>query len=129
MVIKTGEEQGYVERLKGWRMDVIIIFFFFQAEDGIRDIGVTGVQTCALPISEVRAEVNETFKIKGLKKSRRDTIKHVLGGKPIGYLQSVLNLPLGSTKTYSFSSPNRGLETGSSATRSPTLTTEPRCLL
>src|SRR5258707_12004273 len=28
-----------------------IFFFFFQAEDGIRDIGVTGVQTCALPIS------------------------------------------------------------------------------
>src|SRR5258707_3796064 len=28
-------------------------FFFFQAEDGIRDIGVTGVQTCALPISAV----------------------------------------------------------------------------
>src|SRR3712207_7658853 len=26
-------------------------FFFFKAEDGIRDIGVTGVQTCALPIS------------------------------------------------------------------------------
>ena len=28
-----------------------VLFFFFQAEDGIRDIGVTGVQTCALPIS------------------------------------------------------------------------------
>src|SRR5690349_23024634 len=27
------------------------IFFFFQAEDGIRDLYVTGVQTCALPIS------------------------------------------------------------------------------
>src|SRR3989442_12431319 len=27
------------------------IFFFFQAEDGIRDADVTGVQTCALPIS------------------------------------------------------------------------------
>src|SRR5207237_981860 len=27
------------------------IFFFFQAEDGIRDSSVTGVQTCALPIS------------------------------------------------------------------------------
>src|SRR3712207_8335903 len=27
--------------------------FFFQAEDGIRDIGVTGVQTCALPIFTV----------------------------------------------------------------------------
>src|SRR3712207_299653 len=30
------------------------LWFFFQAEDGIRDIGVTGVQTCALPILEVR---------------------------------------------------------------------------
>src|SRR3712207_7307727 len=29
---------------------VNVSFFFFQAEDGIRDIGVTGVQTCALPI-------------------------------------------------------------------------------
>src|SRR3712207_6893168 len=29
---------------------VMLFFFFFQAEDGIRDIGVTGVQTCALPI-------------------------------------------------------------------------------
>src|SRR5258707_279678 len=28
----------------------VFFFFFFQAEDGIRDIGVTGVQTCALPI-------------------------------------------------------------------------------
>src|SRR5687768_18368342 len=28
----------------------VIIFFFFQAEDGIRDVAVTGVQTCALPI-------------------------------------------------------------------------------
>src|SRR5437762_5873629 len=27
------------------------VFFFFQAEDGIRDTSVTGVQTCALPIS------------------------------------------------------------------------------
>src|SRR3712207_8139577 len=30
---------------------LFFLFFFFQAEDGIRDIGVTGVQTCALPIS------------------------------------------------------------------------------
>src|SRR2546422_10486149 len=29
----------------------IYVFFFFQAEDGIRDVAVTGVQTCALPIS------------------------------------------------------------------------------
>src|SRR5690348_17631079 len=30
---------------------VFVLFFFFQAEDGIRDGRVTGVQTCALPIS------------------------------------------------------------------------------
>src|SRR2546427_5759456 len=30
---------------------LILVFFFFQAEDGIRDLTVTGVQTCALPIS------------------------------------------------------------------------------
>src|SRR2546422_3315936 len=32
---------------------VFSFFFFFQAEDGIRDVAVTGVQTCALPISDV----------------------------------------------------------------------------
>src|SRR2546430_8168257 len=31
------------------------VFFFFQAEDGIRDLTVTGVQTCALPIAEACA--------------------------------------------------------------------------
>src|SRR3712207_7390213 len=31
---------------------LLLFGFFFQAEDGIRDIGVTGVQTCALPILE-----------------------------------------------------------------------------
>src|SRR5690606_41099740 len=30
----------------------LLVFFFFQAEDGIRDFHVTGVQTCALPIFE-----------------------------------------------------------------------------
>src|SRR2546422_4057903 len=29
---------------------ISMFFFFFQAEDGIRDVAVTGVQTCALPI-------------------------------------------------------------------------------
>src|SRR5690349_22679805 len=32
----------------------VVLFFFFQAEDGIRDLYVTGVQTCALPISAHR---------------------------------------------------------------------------
>src|SRR3712207_7090312 len=34
--------------------------FFFQAEDGIRDIGVTGVQTCALPIYRPFPEEQQT---------------------------------------------------------------------
>src|SRR5256884_753041 len=34
--------------------DTSHISFFFQAEDGIRDVAVTGVQTCALPISFAR---------------------------------------------------------------------------
>src|SRR2546430_14924271 len=33
------------------------MFFFFQAEDGIRDLTVTGVQTCALPISRAGAQL------------------------------------------------------------------------
>src|SRR2546430_11492849 len=42
-----GEELG-----GGWALiSRLCDFFFFQAEDGIRDLTVTGVQTCALPIS------------------------------------------------------------------------------
>src|SRR5699024_1562309 len=36
-----------------------VFFFFFQAEDGIRDRNVTGVQTCALPISKRFFEDND----------------------------------------------------------------------
>src|SRR5256886_17332811 len=34
---------------------VVYCFFFFQAEDGIRDLTVTGVQTCALPVGSLSA--------------------------------------------------------------------------
>src|SRR2546427_7951421 len=37
-------------------VDNVFFFFFFQAEDGIRDLTVTGVQTCALPICYTVAE-------------------------------------------------------------------------
>src|SRR2546422_185925 len=37
------------------------LFFFFQAEDGIRDVAVTGVQTCALPISAVVNAIAERY--------------------------------------------------------------------
>src|SRR2546427_6777814 len=40
----------------------LMCFFFFQAEDGIRDLTVTGVQTCALPISyDIRGIVPSTL--------------------------------------------------------------------
>src|SRR5256885_5965326 len=39
---------------------VFLFFFFFQAEDGIRDYKVTGVQTCALPISDLQFTVEPT---------------------------------------------------------------------
>src|SRR2546430_7843099 len=41
-----------VHRVRAW---VGLFFFFFQAEDGIRDLTVTGVQTCALPISKLKS--------------------------------------------------------------------------
>src|SRR3989440_4189619 len=46
------------------RRDLItrFFFFFFQAEDGIRDLIVTGVQTCALPISAALARRNEVLR-------------------------------------------------------------------
>src|SRR2546422_7597952 len=37
---------------------IFFFFFFFQAEDGIRDVAVTGVQTCALPI--LRSQIAAT---------------------------------------------------------------------
>src|SRR3989475_4973806 len=42
-------------------------FFFFQAEDGIRDLTVTGVQTCALPISINMSEFQEAHTVSTLK--------------------------------------------------------------
>src|SRR5687768_18600712 len=36
---------------------LFFFFFFFQAEDGIRDVAVTGVQTCALPICQSQADL------------------------------------------------------------------------
>src|SRR2546429_5777872 len=52
------------------------LFFFFQAEDGIRDVAVTGVQTCALPISRgaaarVRGARRATRQGHGLRDARR----------------------------------------------------------
>src|SRR5438270_14012181 len=39
----------------------MLLCFFFQAEDGIRDLTVTGVQTCALPISIFNTKTPHSF--------------------------------------------------------------------
>src|SRR3712207_7002456 len=49
-----GASHKRVRRVAGKQETFRCGVIFFQAEDGIRDIGVTGVQTCALPISEGR---------------------------------------------------------------------------
>src|SRR5690606_39437255 len=43
-----------------WESDLCCRYFFFQAEDGIRDFHVTGVQTCALPICAWTIRVGDT---------------------------------------------------------------------
>src|SRR3712207_6993407 len=56
----------------------MIFFFFFQAEDGIRDIGVTGVQTCALPISgHLATSVRDSLEI--AHRARAMTTRTVIG--------------------------------------------------
>src|SRR5256886_11716469 len=53
---------------------VLLMFFFFQAEDGIRDLTVTGVQTCALPISPA-----------GDRPDRQTEVRGTAAGGPGGY--------------------------------------------
>src|SRR2546426_5494908 len=44
----------------------VLFFFFFQAEDGIRDYKVTGVQTCALPIlGRSRRRATDSRRVRG----------------------------------------------------------------
>src|SRR2546430_11039187 len=61
------------------------MFFFFQAEDGIRDLTVTGVQTCALPIYQPLMEVNFV-------ESNPIPVKAALA--EMGLLEPVWRLPL-----------------------------------
>src|SRR5438046_6927429 len=64
-------------------MEDLACFFFFQAEDGIRDWSVTGVQTCALPIS-IRDNSVLALKISGPLPDYvpEDPIRKLFGGQP-----------------------------------------------
>src|SRR5260370_21123165 len=68
-----------------------LLFFFFQAEDGIRDSSVTGVQTCALPICRMKAKelsemeqailsgalapIEQRIQVEATKQKRREAIR------------------------------------------------------
>src|SRR5256886_7239283 len=54
---------------------IFYFFFFFQAEDGIRDLTVTGVQTCALPIYERDDSFKENF-VRGVITQERSDKEH-----------------------------------------------------
>src|SRR5437763_8795495 len=67
------------------------VFFFFQAEDGIRDTSVTGVQTCALPIFRVTAARRLACRRRGgappspgARRARRGRARAPLRGREIG---------------------------------------------
>src|SRR3712207_4830105 len=59
------------------------VIFFFQAEDGIRDIGVTGVQTCALPISDgniwLLGRVDDVMNVSGHRISTTEVESSLVG--------------------------------------------------
>src|SRR5437762_4628265 len=65
---------------------LVFSFFFFQAEDGIRDTSVTGVQTCALPIWIRLAEAN----VRGAQATYERTKQQIVFAAEQTYLQALL---------------------------------------
>src|SRR6266436_3510875 len=92
----------------------LFTFFFFQAEDGIRDVAVTGVQTCALPISAreaqwadfpswTQADLREAYAGKGIRQlysHQAAAAEAVLAGKNV-----VVVTPTASGKTLCYNLP------------------------
>src|SRR5256885_7451325 len=66
-------------------------FFFFQAEDGIRDYKVTGVQTCALPICCAKTYLSRA------PISTSSSGKPARTGRPSGPTEAAMIMPLDST--------------------------------
>src|SRR3712207_8298872 len=74
---------------------MLSVFFFFQAEDGIRDIGVTGVQTCALPIYPPFSLVRGSNS--GERQCQRDKVTKE-PGRRIGAPPAVRRVPAGRSE-------------------------------
>src|SRR2546427_1660956 len=58
--------------------------FFFQAEDGIRCLTVTGVQTCALPISLRQFADDRVHTVRGLERIEEPQVAEARHGRPHG---------------------------------------------
>src|SRR5438874_148939 len=71
-----------IENIKAYYAQANCYFFFFQAEDGIRDLYVTGVQTCALPISSLITSAYRLTKerLAGLKATGLDHVQISIQG-------------------------------------------------
>src|SRR5437762_10771888 len=74
-----------IYRVTGVRL---LFFFFFQAEDGIRDTSVTGVQTCALPIL---ADWTATFARHG---GKGEHVMEGINSRMDGLQAAILNVKL-----------------------------------
>src|SRR5690606_40475317 len=61
---------------------LVYLFFFFQAEDGIRDFHVTGVQTCALPIF---LRVYQSLSCTGINAGADDALRRNGGGSGLEF--------------------------------------------
>src|SRR2546429_3633683 len=68
-------------------------FFFFQAEDGIRDVAVTGVQTCALPIF---TSAGATLTVNAASSPLQITITQLPGGSMASSYNAALSASGGS---------------------------------
>src|SRR6266699_6502057 len=82
----------------------MIFVFFFQAEDGIRDADVTGVQTCALPICGIlRKQRNTTVilgEVTGVDKDRRCIFVNSADRQGVSVPYDVLVLATGVRHSY-----------------------------
>src|SRR2546422_3246684 len=72
----------------------IMCFFFFQAEDGIRDVAVTGVQTCALPISPqellpIIPSTHSCCTLGGMIGNNSCVVHSVMAGKTVDNIQEL----------------------------------------
>src|SRR2546430_289035 len=83
-------------------------FFFFQAEDGIRDLTVTGVQTCALPIYDLFGMLAERYPEKiGVRFGHDNRLAHLVEAGADIFLMPSKYEPCGLNQIYSLRSEER----------------------